>query len=144
MIVVSTIFIPFLEMNGSANEAIDFYVKALDAKVGYTLRFGDMPKNPESPLSPEQKNLINYAILKIGDAELQLSDHFTRSNYQKGTQVTIVIQTDDKDQATRYFEALKEGGQVNDPLEANFFSPAYGNVTDKFGVTFRILATKQQ
>lgn len=75
---------------------------------------------------------------------VQLSDHFTRSNYQKGTQVTIVVQTDDKDQATRYFEALKQGGQVNDPLEANFFSPAYGNVTDKFGVTFRILAVKQQ
>ncbi|SHF28829.1 PhnB protein [Seinonella peptonophila] len=141
---MSTSLIPFLEMNGSANEAIDFYVKALDAQVVYTLRFGDMPENPESPLSPEKKNLINYAILKIGEAELQLSDHFTHSHYQKGTQVTIVVKTNDKDQATRYFEALKEGGQVNNPLEANFFSLAYGNVTDKFGVTFRIIATKQQ
>lgn len=141
---MSTSLIPFLEMNGSANEAIDFYVKALDAKVVYTLRFGDMPGNPESPLPPEKKDLINYAILKIGDSEIQLSDHFTGSSYQKGTQVTIVVQTNDKDQATHYFEALKEGGQVNDPLQASFFSPAYGNITDKFGVTFRILTKGRQ
>lgn len=58
--------------------------------------------------------------------------------------MTIVVQTNDKDQAERYFEALKEGGQVNSPLEAIFFSPAYGNVTDKFGVTFRILTKGPQ
>lgn len=141
---MSTSLIPFLEMNGNANEAIDFYVKALDARVVYTLRFGDMPENPESPLPPEKKDLINYAILKIGESELQLTDHYTGSSYHKGTQVTIVVQTNDKDKATQYFETLKEGGQVNDPLQASFFSPAYGNITDKFGVTFRILTKGPQ
>lgn len=141
---MSTSLIPFLEMNGSANEAIDFYVKALDAKVAYTLRFGDMPGNAESPIPPEKKDWVSYAILKIGESELQLTDHFSGSSYQKGTQVTIVVQTNDKDKATQYFEALKEGGQVNDPLQASFFSPAYGNVTDKFGVTFRILTKGNQ
>jgi PhnB protein len=144
MIVVSTSLIPFLEMNGSANEAIDLYVKALDAKVVYMLRFGDLPENPESPLPPEKKNLVNYAVLKIGESELQISDHFTGDSYQKGTQITIVVQTNDKNKATQYFEALKEGGQVNTPMQASFFSPAYGNVTDKFGVTFRILTKGQQ
>ncbi|WP_274366156.1 VOC family protein [Paenibacillus thermotolerans] len=66
----------------------------------------------------------------------QITDNVTGSNYQKGTQVTIVVQTPDKDQAAQYFDALKQGGQVNEPLQK---SPAYGNVTDKFGVTFRIL-----
>jgi PhnB protein len=144
MIVVSTSLIPFLEMNGSANEAIDFYMKALDAKVVYTLRFGDLPGNPEYPLPPEKKDWIGYAILKIGESELQLTDNVTGSSYQKGTQVTIVVQTNDKDKATQYFEALKQGGQVNEPLQASFFSPAYGNVTDKFGVMFRILTKGRQ
>ncbi len=141
---MSTSLIPFLEMNGSANEAIDFYVKALDAKVVYILRFGDLPINPESQLPPEKKDLIGYAVLKIGESELQLTDNVTSSSYQKGTQVTIVVQTNDKDTAAQYFEALKQGGQVNEPLQASFFSPAYGNVTDKFGVTFRILTKGRQ
>ncbi|MBD3921719.1 VOC family protein [Paenibacillus sp. PR3] len=141
---MSTNLIPFLEMNGSANEAIALYEKALDAKVVYKLRLGDVPKNPESPLPPEKEDLISYAILKIGDAELQISDLVTGSNYHKGTQITLVVQTPDKDKAVQYFEALKEGGQVNEPLQASFFSPAYGNVTDKFGVTFRILTKGRQ
>ncbi|MFX3635929.1 MAG: VOC family protein [Candidatus Pristimantibacillus sp.] len=144
MIVVSTSLIPFLEMNGSANEAIDFYENALDAKVVYVLRFGDMPENPESPLPPEKKDWINYAILKIGDSELQITDHVTGSTYEKGTQITIVVQTNDKNKANQYFEVLKQGGQVNEPMQANFFSPAYGNVTDKFGITFRILTRGHQ
>jgi PhnB protein len=133
---VSTVLIPFLEMNGNAQEAIDFSVKALDAKVAYILRFGDMPKDPEAPLPPEKEDWVNYAILKIGDSELQMTDHFTGNTYEKGTQITIVLQTNDKDKAIQYFEALKQDGQVNDPLQASFFSPAYGNVTDKFGITF--------
>jgi PhnB protein len=141
---VSTVLIPFLEMNGSAQEAIDLYVKALDAKVAYMLRFGDMPEDPEAPLPPEKKNWVNYAILKIGDSELQITDHITGSTYEKGTQITIVVQTNDKDKVANYFEVLKEGGQVNDPLQASFFSPAHGNVTDKFGVTFRILTKGRQ
>ncbi|WP_307557686.1 VOC family protein [Paenibacillus sp. V4I7] len=88
--------------------------------------------------------MIGYTILKIGESELQLTDNVTGSSYQKGTQVTIVVQTNDKDKATQYFEALKQGGQVNEPLQASFFSPAYGNVTDKFGVTFRILTRGHQ
>ncbi|WP_425281230.1 VOC family protein [Paenibacillus cellulositrophicus] len=143
MIVVSTSLIPFIEMNGQANEAIDFYVKALEAKVVYAQRLGDVPENPESPLSPEKKDWISFAVLVIGESQLQLSDLVTSSSYQKGSPVTIVVQTDDKDQATRYFNALKQGGQVNTPLEASFFSPAYGNVTDPFGITFRILAKGQ-
>lgn len=141
---MSTSLIPFLEMNGSANEAIDLYMKALDAKVVYMLRFGDLPSNPETPLPEEKKNLVQYAVLKIGDSELQISDNVTGGNYQKGTQVTIVVQTPDQDQAARYFEALQEGGHINEPLQKSFFSPAYGNITDKFGVTFRILARGRQ
>jgi len=142
MFVMSTSLIPFLEMNGNANEAIDFYVKALDAKVVYTLRFGDSPGNQELP--PEKRDLVSFAVLKIGESELHLTDNVTGSSYQKGTQVTIVVQTNDKTKATQYFEALKHDGQVNDPMQASFFSPAYGNVTDKFGVTFRILTKGRQ
>ncbi|MGE7824878.1 hypothetical protein [Paenibacillus sp. NPDC093718] len=70
---MSTSLIPFLEMNGSANEAIDLYVKVLDAKVTYMLRFRDMPENPEAPLPLEKKDWVNYAVLKIGDSELQIT-----------------------------------------------------------------------
>ncbi|MED3816005.1 VOC family protein, partial [Priestia megaterium] len=36
------------------------------------------------------------------------------------------------------FEKLKEGGQIEMPLQETFWSPSYGQVTDKFGVTWQI------
>ncbi len=141
---MSLSLVPFLEMNGSAKEAIDLYVKALDAKVVYNQSFGDLPENPETPLPPNTKDMISFAILKIGESELHLSDNVTGSSYQKGTQVTIVIQTNDKSKAIQYYETLKQDGHVNNPLQETFFSPAYGNVTDKFGITFRILTKGRQ
>jgi PhnB protein len=50
------------------------------------LIFGDIAENPESPLPPEKKDWINYAILKIGDSELQITDHVTGSTYERGHQ----------------------------------------------------------
>jgi uncharacterized glyoxalase superfamily protein PhnB len=46
--------------------------------------------------------------------------------------------TNDKEQSKRFFEALQQDGQVSMPLQETFFSPAYGIVTDKFGVTWQI------
>lgn len=137
---MTTNLIPFLEMNGQAKEAIDFYVKVLDAKVIYTLLAGDAPKNADYPITPENKDLVQFSLLKIGESELRLSDYFTGSSYQKGgTQVTICITTDDKAMATQYYEGLKQDGYVHEPLQAVFYSPAYAIVTDKFGVTFKIV-----
>ncbi|MCR8644256.1 VOC family protein [Paenibacillus sp. N1-5-1-14] len=141
---MTTTFIPFLEMNGKAREAIDFYEKALGAKVVYKLMLADLPNNKGVELPAEKKDQVSYAVLKIGEAELQISDNVTGSQYHKGTQITLVLQTPDKDQATQYFEALQQDGQVNEPLQSSFFSPAYGNVTDKFGITFRVLAKGRQ
>ncbi|UUZ89723.1 hypothetical protein LJK87_27020 [Paenibacillus sp. P25] len=41
--------IPFLMLDGKAGEAIDFYVKSLDAKVLFRQTFGEAPMNPDSP-----------------------------------------------------------------------------------------------
>lgn len=42
------------------------------------------------------------------------------------------------------YESLQEGGEVDMPLQETFFSPGYGSVTDKFGVTFQIFTEGKQ
>jgi PhnB protein len=41
-------------------------------------------------------------------------------------------------EADRLFAALSENGQVQMPLIATFFSPRFGMVADKFGVSWMI------
>jgi PhnB protein len=46
-------------------------------------------------------------------------------------------------EAERYFTALANGGQVQMPLTKTFFSPAFGMVTDRFGVSWMVYVTPQ-
>lgn len=136
--------IPYLVMNGNANEAIKFYEKGLDAQVLFNQSFGEMPENPEFPLPAEAKDLVSHATLQIGETALMLSDTFPGQPHQSGNQVTICISTNDADQARKFYDALQQDGQVQMPLQETFFSPAYGSVTDKFGVTFQIFTEGRQ
>ena len=44
----------------------------------------------------------------------------------------------DEAEANRVFAALGEGGQVQAPLSKTFFSPRFGMVADRFGVTWMV------
>jgi PhnB protein len=129
---------PYLMMNGNAKEAIQFYEKALDGKVLFNQTFGEMSENPEFPLPEEAKELVSHAMVKVGETDLMFSDMFPGQTSQIGDQVTICISTNDIEKSKQIFESLKQDGQVKMPLQEAFFSPAYGIVTDKFGVTFQI------
>ncbi|SDN29340.1 PhnB protein [Paenibacillus sp. yr247] len=129
---------PYLVMDGNAKEAIQFYVKALDAKVLFTQTFGEMPENPDFPLPSDAKDRLGHAMLQVGETHLMFSDTFPGQPLQKGDNVTICITTKDKEKSNQFYEALKQGGSVGMPLQETHFSPAYALVTDKFGVTFHI------
>jgi PhnB protein len=131
-------------MNGNAKEAIEFYEKALDAQVLFSQTFGEMPENPDFPLPEEAKGLISHAMVKVGETDLMFSDNFPGQDSQIGDQVTICLSTEDIEKSEQIFEALKQSGQVKMPLVETFFSPAYGIVTDKFGVTFQIYTEGKQ
>lgn len=129
---------PYLMLDGTAREAIQFYEKALGAKVEGLSTFGDMPANPNFPMPEEAKGRVAHATLKLsGDAQLMISDSFPGSSPTPGNRLSICLNLAAAN-ATEVFDALAAGGQVIMPLEQTFFSPAYGMVTDKFGITFQI------
>jgi PhnB protein len=136
--IVTTKITPYLVMNGNANEAIRFYENALDAKVAFRQAFGEMPENPEFPIAEDMKECISHAVIQIGESAIMFSDTFPGEHQQSSTQVTLCISTSDKEQTERFFEALRQDGKVNTPLQETFFSPAYAVVTDKFGITWQL------
>lgn len=136
--------IPYLVMNGNANEAIQFYEQALNAKVVFKQTFGQMPENPEFPMSADEKDRVSHASLQVGADSVMLSDTFPGQPHQTGNQVTICISTTDKEQSNQFFQALQQDGHVSMPLQETFFSPAYAVVTDKFGVTWQIYTEGNQ
>ncbi|RTE06834.1 VOC family protein [Paenibacillus whitsoniae] len=131
---------PYLVLNGNAREAVGFYEKALGAQVAMLQTFGEAPEHPDFKLPEEAKNLVNHAMIQIGEATLMFSDTFPGQPVQVGNNVTICLQTNDLDKAKQFYEALKDGGNVILPFSETFFSPGYAQLTDRFGVTFHIFA----
>jgi PhnB protein len=130
--------VPYLVTNGNGQEAVKFYQEALGAEVVSLQTFGDMPANPEYPLPEEAKNRVLNAQMNIGDAKLMLSDTFPGHPFQLGSQVTIALMVDNPSEAKTIFEKLQAGGKVTMPLQETFWSPAYGQVTDQFGVEWQV------
>ncbi|WNF24645.1 VOC family protein [Mesobacillus jeotgali] len=130
--------VPYLVTNGNGQEAVKFYQEALGAEVVSLQTFGDMPPNPEYPLPEEAKNRVLNAQMNIGNAKLMLSDTFPGHPFQLGSQVTIALLVDNASEAKGIFEKLQVDGKVTMPLQETFWSPAYGQVTDKFGVEWQV------
>ncbi|WP_226641355.1 VOC family protein [Mesobacillus subterraneus] len=130
--------VPYLVTDGNGQEAVKFYQEALGAEVVSLQTFGDMPPNPEYPLPEEAKNRVLNAQMNIGNAKLMLSDTFPGTPFQLGSQVTIALMVDNTSEAKEIFEKLQEDGKVSMPLQETFWSPAYGQVTDKFGIEWQV------
>jgi len=135
---------PYLIMDGNAKEAIDFYKKVLDAELVSMQTFGDMPANPEFPLPDAAKDLVAHAMLKVGDTELMFSDAFPGQPVKIGDNVQVCVTTDSAEKSKAVFAALADGGTVAMPIQETFWSPAYGIVTDKFGISFQVTTLPAQ
>jgi PhnB protein len=127
----------YLFFNGRCEEAIEFYKKALGAKVEMMMRFKEAPEGGHKP-SPGTENKIMHSSLRIGDTAVMASDGMAQGNPEfKGFSLTLNAK--DEAEADRLFAALAEGGQVRQPVIETFFSPRFGMLADKFGVGWMIM-----
>lgn len=136
-------FTPYITLDGQCAEAVAFYEKALKAVVITSMRFGDMP-NSDHPIPEEAKDRIMHAALEIEGNQLLFSDTFPGMPFTFGDQLSIAISSKDVERLTSIFHALSDGGHVIMELQKTFWSPAYGQIKDKFGITWQISAVGEQ
>lgn len=136
--------VAYLNFDGQSREAVEFYKQVFDAEIMGIMTFGEMPADPNMPMPDSAKDRVAHAMLKVGDTELMFSDTFPGQSIQPGSQMSICIVSADAERSRKIFDALAEGGNVTMPLQETFWSPAYGMVTDKFGVPFQISTDAKQ
>ena len=135
---------PYLFFDGRCEEAIAFYRRALGAEVTMLMRFKDSPEPPPPGTTPPGSgDKVMHASLRIGDTAVLLSDGRCqgRPDFQ-GFALSLTVR--DEAEAERAFGALAEGGQVHMPLGKTFFSPRFGMVADRFGVSWMVYVALPQ
>ena len=130
---------PYLFLDGRCEEAIEFYRKALGAEVEMLMRFKDCPE-PAQPgmVPPGSENKVMHSCLRIGDTRVMASDgHCLGKPSFQGFSLSLTVPS--AAEADRVFAALGNGGQVQMPLNKTFFSPRFGMVADRFGVSWMVI-----
>jgi PhnB protein len=126
---------PYLFFDGRCEEAIEFYRKTLGAEVEALIRYKDSPD--PSVGEPGTGDKIMHASFRVGATTLLASDGQCQGtpNFQG---FSLSLTASDEAEAERLFAALGEGGQEQMPLSKTFFSPRFGMVADRFGVSWMI------
>jgi PhnB protein len=143
---------PYLFFDGRCEEAIKFYVQALGAEVTMLVRFKDNPEpagcgsaqssEPAGCASVDPEKVM-HADLRIGESHVMVSDgRCTGQPSFQGFALSLTAPTEAE--ADRRFAVLAKKGQVQMPLARTFFSPRFGMVTDRFGVTWMVIVPHEE
>lgn len=136
---------PYLFFNGRCEEAIDFYKKTLGAEVDMMMRFKDAPPPPEDAneeeygMPPGSEDKIMHACFRIDGASIMASDGCCAGDTAEFSGFSLSLNAKDEADAGRMFNALAEGGKVEQPLTETFFAKSFGTVADKFGVGWMVV-----
>jgi PhnB protein len=129
---------PYLFFEGRAEEAIEFYKKAVSAEVVMMMRFKESPDTSGCPPGPGMGEKIMHATLSIGSTQVMMSDGRCESN-PKFEGFALSISAANPAEAEKLYKALGDKGEIVMPLTKTFFSPAFGMLRDRFGVHWMVI-----
>jgi PhnB protein len=131
---------PYINFPGNCRAAVAFYTEVFKAEAPQIMTFGEMPSDPNYPMSDQVKELVANAQLNINGNTIMFSDVPPGMPFTKGNNITLIIVHDDVEEIKRLFGLLSKEGSVEMLLQETFWSKAYGSLTDKFGIGWQISA----
>lgn len=135
---------PYLSFDGNCEQAFLWYAEIFNGIIQHMSKYGDIPENPDTPMSAEQKNKVMHAQLML-TTNGGISGADTILPVEKGNTVSIHAHLEDETSAQKAFLSLSEDGIIiselttNPPPDNNGIS---GCVKDRYGFTWIISALK--
>lgn len=129
---------PYLNFNGTTEEAFNFYKEALGGEILGIQRFKDTPE--AGSLTPELGEKLMHISMKIGDTILMATDALESQGFKikEGNNFHLSLNAKSEAEAENFFGNLSKGGKVTQPLEKQFWGAYFGMVTDKFGTNWMV------
>ena len=129
-----------LLFDGEAEAAFNLYKSVFGGEFSNVSRMKDIPGNP---MPAEYAEKILHMAFPIGPAILMGMDcppgHGT---VNMGNNFMATIDTGSKEETTKLFNGLAEGGTITMPLADQFWGSFFGMVTDKFGIQWMLSYVK--
>jgi PhnB protein len=135
---VATRLNPYLNFNGNARQAMEFYKEVFGGELTVST-FGDMG-NTEGEIA---NNVMHSQLESSSGYTLMGAD--TMPGQPEATNSAVSLSGDDADELRGYWEQLSgKGGAVQVPLEKQMWGDEFGMCTDQFGVPWMVNIAGQQ
>jgi PhnB protein len=131
-------FRPYLAFAGNCREAFTRYQKIFGGEL-VLLTTADTPPDAGPPPPGADPNAIMHAALMAPDALLMGADDLSGSYQGDANGICVNCSLASPTEAKRVFDALAEGGAVQQPMGETFFSPAFGMCTDRYGIPWMVM-----
>ena len=121
-----------LNFRGDARAALAFYQRVFGGEISQ-FSYGEA----HDPRNPETDQIVWGQVLSPDGIHVMAYDVPPSMGFERGDNSFFVsVRSADADEITRYWTGLVEGGTTVVDLGPAGFSPLYGMVTDRFGVTW--------
>lgn len=117
--------IPHLWYDTEAKEAVAFYVDLFGGKLDWTYTITDTPSG--------DSDLIQFQLGDMTLAAISAGPYFKLNE-----SMSLMVNVASKDEVTRLYQALSEGGRILMPLGEYPFSPYYVWLEDRFGLSWQL------
>lgn len=130
---------PYINFNGNAEEAFNFYKSVFGGEFASVVRFKDL-EGPEFPVPENDANKIMRIVLPIGGNTLIANDvpeSLGRVN-ENENRSKIAISTETKEEADKLFNGLSEGGAVEMPMAESPWGTYFAMFRDRYGIEWTV------
>lgn len=130
---------PYINFNGNAEEAFNFYKSVFGGEFANIIRFKDL-NIPENPIAEHEVEKIMHIALPIGKNVLMGNDvpeRMGRVN-ELENRSKISVGAESKEEAEWIFNGLTAGGSIEVPMDESPWGSYFGMFRDKYGIEWMV------
>lgn len=131
---------PWINFNGNAEEAFNFYKSIFGGEFIKIVRFKDLASE-EFKVPEKEANKIMYIALPIGKDNLLIANDVPEvmgKVNERENRSKILVRAESKEDADKLFSGLSDGGEVEGSMGDSPWGTYAGMFRDKYGIEWLI------
>lgn len=129
-----------LSFPGCAEEAAKFYRSILGGEFSGIIKYEDIAPNDYKSNPTEGRKIVNLDY-NVGDLQISIGDQPAGIDIDYGKNgVILQLNFSHSEEIDPIFKKLSHGGKILHPLKATEWNTRFGMLTDKYGVTWALMA----
>lgn len=130
---------PFINFNGNAEEAFNFYKSVFGGEFGVVVRFKDL-ESTDFSVPENEANKIMRITLPIGPNTLIANDVpeiLGRVN-ENENRSKVSVGVESREEADRIFTGLSQDASIEMPMDKSPWGSYFGMLRDRFGIEWTV------